>query len=429
MGNFRNLFFSVQKKLKSQVARKGYIVLIDQCVVSAVTFLTSILLARFLNLKDYGIFVLAYAILLFMNTIQEAVVIKPMMVLNASLDGIKLRQYMTSTAFSQLLLGSAIVFLILGASVVSRLCFLKYDFAQICLFLAFVTFAFQSQEFFRRILFARMNFIGGFINDLIGYGLQIIGILFLVCTKQLSTINAFSVIATSFMIAAFIGWFQCRIFLTINIFGFKDVVIKNWTHGKWLLSSNMALWVSGQFYLFVTAFFIGPAGPAILKACQNIIAPTHIVLQSLENLLSSPASRKLRTEGLLTFKRFLKTATKVVLALIVPYCVLVSLYSEGFLKLFYGNQYEGYGIVVILITARYIASSFNRINMIGLRVLHRPSSIFYAYLFASILTIIISIPLVKYFGVIGSAIGALLSGITVFLINRRSFKQSLAEIS
>lgn len=412
--NFKDLVFNVLTRLKSNTAKKGGIAVIDQSIISAVTFLTGILLARFLRPAEYGIFVLAYAIVWFMKGIHEALVINPMMVFSAHLDGAKLRQYMASTGFFQLLLNLLIVFLILGVTVILRSYFPKIRFIQICPVLAFTIFAFQSQEFFRRMLFARMNFIAGFINDLLSYGLQFAGILFLVYAKMLSVVNAFYIVAVSFMVAALFGCFQCRNFLTIDISSFCDVMKKNWRHGKWLLGSNLAFWTSEQSYLFITAFFLGPVGPAILRACQNVVAPTHIILQSLENLLPSTASRKLTTQGLSAFKGFLKTATKIVLGLIISYCLLVSLYPEGFLRIFYRSQYKGYGIIVILIAVQYIIMSLNMINMIALRVLHKAKAIFRSYLFAGILTVIISIPLVKFFGLVGAVVGAILSVSVVF---------------
>lgn len=427
--NPKDLICNILSEFRSQATRKGYIALIDQSLISGVTFFTSVLLARFLRPTEYGAFVLAYAIFLFLNGVQEALVTNPLMVLNAPLEENKLRQYVTSTAIFQVLLGLSFIFLLLGTFAFSSHYFPKFAFVSVFPVLAFVVFAFQAQELFRRVLFARMNFSGGFINDLIAYGCQIIGISFLVYTKSLSIVNAFGVIAISFMIAAFFGCVQCRDFLTGRIFAFKSVMKGNWNQGRWLLGSNLALWISSQSGLFITAFFLGPVGPAVLKASQNIVAPTHIILQSLENLIPSPASRKLATKGRLAFQRFLNKATKVVLTLVIPYLLLVSLYPEWLLKLFYHDQYKRYGIIVVLIAVRYIFASSNMVNMIGLRVLRKSKDIFHAYLYAGILTIIVSIPLVKYFGIIGGAIGALLSSITVFLLNKHSFKKFLTEMT
>ena len=125
---------------------------------------------------------------------------------------------------------------------------------------------------------------------------------------------------------------------------------------------------------------------------------------------------ELTLQRLNEFRKFMRLATKLVLFLIVPYCLLVSLYSEWFLQVFYGGKYKSYGIIVVLIAVRYAANTLAEMNIIALRVLHRPKNVFFAYLASAILTIVISIPLVKFTGITGGAAGISISYMTLFII-------------
>jgi O-antigen/teichoic acid export membrane protein len=332
---------------------------------------------------------------------------------------------MVSTWIFQLLLGGSIVILFFAVSFFYRFYLPKSAFALMCPVLAFAVFAFQSQEFFRRALFSRMYSTAGFVNDIVSYGLQIIGIVILFGLDRLSVINAFYVIGIAASIASIIGYIQCRAFFTKNLSSFKDILKKNWNHGKWLLSSNLAVLVAGQSYLFITAFFLGPIGPAILKVCQSIIAPTHIVLQSLENIIPSTASRKFAKQGIPALKKFLKTISIGILGLMISYCLFASFFGERLLGILYRNQYKGYGIIVTLIGIQYVISSLNRINMIGLRVLGKTQKIFFAYVYTSIVTIILSVLLVKFFGVIGAIFAAICSTSVTFAIIRYHFTKAV----
>ena len=53
--------------------------LADQAVISGVNFLTGILLARYLGLEGFGQFTLAWMAVLFVNALQHATIIAPMM--------------------------------------------------------------------------------------------------------------------------------------------------------------------------------------------------------------------------------------------------------------------------------------------------------------------------------------------------------------
>lgn len=413
---------------QAHIVSRGYIAIADQGIVSAVTFITGIVLARCLAPREYGIFVIAYTVMLFLNGIQAALVVNPLMVLNAGFGKVRLREYLTATGLFQLCLGGALSLGVMLAFFAGSFFFSGAAVLTILPALGLTVFAFQCQEFFRRVLFSQMRFMSGLANDALSYGLQIGCIALLVYAKKVSAVYALYALSLSYFLAALAGWLQCAGLLTSRPAGFLDTVRKNWTHGKWLLGSNLFLWISNQAYLLITAFFVGPIGPAVLKACQNIVAPSHVVLYSLENIVPSSASRILAADGPDAFKRFLRKAARIVLGLVFPYFLIVSLFSESCLRLFYGGKYGGYGAVVVLIAAQYVAGSLNMIDMFTLRALHRPRSIFYSYSIASVLTVVVSIPLVRYFGVIGGAIGALISSIAVFLPNHYASKSYASKL-
>ena len=126
-------------------------------------------------------------------------------------------------------------------------------------------------------------------------------------------------------------------------------------------------------------------------------------------------------------KMFLNKAMVGIVVLIVPYCIVVSIYSEKILSVFYRGQYNGYGVIVVLIGIKYVIESMHRTNVIGLRVLHKPQKVFHAYLFTSILTICVSIPLVKFFGVRGAALGTILSASFALYILRKNFNKTIVN--
>ena len=53
----------------------------DQALVSAMNFLTSAVLTRMLGVHDFGVFSVFYIILQYLNSIQLALIVSPMMTL------------------------------------------------------------------------------------------------------------------------------------------------------------------------------------------------------------------------------------------------------------------------------------------------------------------------------------------------------------
>ena len=65
---------------RSRILRNQWLVS-DQALVSAMNFLTSAVLARMLGVHDFGVFSVFYIILQYLNSIQLALIVSPMMTL------------------------------------------------------------------------------------------------------------------------------------------------------------------------------------------------------------------------------------------------------------------------------------------------------------------------------------------------------------
>src|SRR5271154_3962226 len=78
--------------------------LADQSVVSATNFLTSVMLARFMGLREFGIFALAWMVVLFANSIQNALIVAPMMSVGPQQEDKDKPRYFGAVFFHALLL-------------------------------------------------------------------------------------------------------------------------------------------------------------------------------------------------------------------------------------------------------------------------------------------------------------------------------------
>ncbi len=397
-------------------AKKGYITFIDQSIVSFVHFLTSLLLARFLVPAEFGIWVLAYSVLVFAYGVQHALIISPMMVLGAATKGDDAKNYFTSTGIMQAIFGITVIIIFLITSGILHIIYKKPETTYIFLAMSITSFSFLGQEFFRRTLFAQLKAKEALKNDIVCYGLQIIGIITLFYAGILNAVNTFWIIALSALLAIIYGYYQCHNLLKPRLVLWRSAIKENWDFGKWLLGSTLTTWTSGQAYIFIAAFMLGPIAPAVLRACQNIYGPTHVLLRGVENIFPPMASKKYSEHGIKSLNSFLKKVLLLLAIAIGIYGILASFSANFLLKLLYKNQYSGYGHIVILFAIMYLVSTLMRVPGVGLQAIKKPKGIFYAYLISTIITIVLSIPLIKYFDIVGAAIGILISAIIVNVI-------------
>ena len=143
--------------------------LVDQAMVSGVNFLTGIMTARFLGLKEFGTFTLVWAVVLFFHGLQLAIIVNPMMTIGPKQSSDKLLQYYGAVFTQQIafcVLG--VIFIFLGSFSMSAM-FPHLQILEIVPALIVVTVAFQSQDFLRKYLFTRQRGHLAFINDGISY--------------------------------------------------------------------------------------------------------------------------------------------------------------------------------------------------------------------------------------------------------------------
>ena len=62
--------FQIKGVFFGKTAQKGYISIFDQALVSATKFFIALILARYTHPSHYGIYVMAFAVFIFVNNIQ-----------------------------------------------------------------------------------------------------------------------------------------------------------------------------------------------------------------------------------------------------------------------------------------------------------------------------------------------------------------------
>lgn len=135
--------------------RQAPVALLDQALVSGANFVTGVLLARFLGLKEYGVFAMAWLVVLFFGSIQQSFIIAPLQTLLPKREQEERASLRTSLFLIQLCMGLLAMLLTWGFCHLSTTLFLdQTPLGALTLVLPITVFTFLMNEYFRKLFFS-----------------------------------------------------------------------------------------------------------------------------------------------------------------------------------------------------------------------------------------------------------------------------------
>ncbi|HZN65461.1 MAG TPA: oligosaccharide flippase family protein [Tepidisphaeraceae bacterium] len=400
--------------------RKGSWGIADQMLISGTNFVTMVFLARGLGPAAFGAFSLVYGAMLFVNSIQGALIIQPHSVLCASRKGQACADYTLSTAVAQLFFAAAAAVLSGAAGGVSFLA--GWPTTHLFLALAPCIAAWQLQEFTRRVLYDERRLGAAFANDVISYGGQTAVVATLWALGLLTApIALYAIMATS-ALAAVVGAWQLR----SNLRGrfSRSVFSENWRFGKWLAGAEIGYWASNQFYLYLTGILLGVAATGVLRAGYVIFGPTRILGFFLRTVLPNRFARTLADDGDPAMREQVKLVTSVSAPLMATYCLLVAVFADPLVRLLYGPQFAGHAMVVVLYAVSAFVSLMTCVVTSALRAKQLSRRLFISQLYASLVAAPVGWALIKFLGVEGAVVGIILTNVVVGLSNYLAYRRT-----
>jgi O-antigen/teichoic acid export membrane protein len=382
--------------------------LADQTLVSGVNFLTGILLARYLGIEEFGRYTLVWMSVLFVNSLQHAMINAPMMSIGPKQQEAETPAYYGAIVVQQTVF-SGVVFVSLFAGVHwSGALFPEWQVEALALPLALAALAFLFQDFLRRYFFTRSRQSVAFVIDLVRYGGQIVVLfwLFAISKESVDSARVLWVIAIMAALAALTGMFFVER-TRINTEVLKETAIRHWHFSKWLTASSLMQWTSGNFFLISAGTLLGPTAVGAIRAAQNLMGITHILFQGLENIVPIQASRYYHENGSKRLKAYLRQVMVNGGLATAAVAFTLSVAPEFWLSLVFGDPFAVYGSLVRWYGALYILMFFGLPLRAGLRAIEHVKPIFWGYVATSIFALAAAYPLIRLFDLTGVMFGVL----------------------
>ncbi len=370
--------------------------------------------------EDYGIFVLFFGLYFFLASLHAALVTDPLMVIGAPQSGDAFRAYLSASRRLHAAFCLTAVLALAGGITTLRMAgFVDKGPLPLVVAFAAALLAMLSQSFLRAALFTRDRTWLVLCADLIFSVVQVSAILALAANDTLSNEIVFWAMAVAASMSCLTApW----VFLQSSNEPHRHVLSRNWALGKWLSGTYVADWVTQHGTLFITAGILGVAAPAALKACQNLLAPTHILLMGLDGVLTPAASRRFQRGGERELNSYLCRAGGVCIGLVALYGLTLAVSPEFHLHLLYGGAYSEHGHIVQIMAAQYTIFAIMKPFVIGMKVDGRSRRIFLAYLLIAVTSNLCLLVLLPSLGLTGAAFSIALGALSGCMLLITSYR-------
>jgi O-antigen/teichoic acid export membrane protein len=393
--------------LRGIVANAHIFALTDQAVVSATSFLTTIIIGRFTQPSELGLYSMGLALLASCLCVQEALISTPYAVQRHHSLGTTADRAGTSlaqTGVLAVLVAAAMTITACGlsaAGVGAQLVGLSWTLVAITPFLLL-------REFARRFAFAHLHVGQALILDTAAAAIQLAALVWLGWTGQMSAVTACAALGGAGALTGIMWLYVMRANFMVRADQIPAATKHCWGLGKWLLANQLVLTVQASFVYWLLAWLGGMTATGIYTACMSIALFSNPLILGASNLLT-PSSALAWTEG--GGERLRRESIQASLglgAVLALFCAAVVLFGDVGMHILYpGKEYAGQGHTVTVLALGMLVMAVGTPASSALTSMERPWVIFWSGLWATALTVVLVLSLMPKWGLVGAACGVL----------------------
>jgi O-antigen/teichoic acid export membrane protein len=416
-----------------RVAAVGW-TLADQTIVSGSNFLTIYLLARSMEIEEFGLYMAAWISLLFLVSLQSAMITEPHNVLGPRQNGDQYRRLTTVLATVLLAASLAGALLLIAAGALTH-ALAGGPYGRLLTLLGVIAVPWMAQEYVRRVLYTRSETRAACANDAVSYGLQVAGIVLLIATTHRPSFSAALVIlGGSSLAAVLVGAWQLRnhvSFSGLRIEAGRRVWEEAAEFGKWLLARNLASWCGQYGHGWLLLAMLGPAALGTYKAAEHLLNLVNPLRMAAYSFLPPRGSRVFAEGGIDALRSWVQGVYRSV-GIAFAACVLVlMLFAKPLLDLAYSDRLGSQPLEWIIVLAGLVALlTFARLPMeMAIAATKQSRPLFRVHVWSVPLLVLTGPPLIHLLGIFGVPIsGIIISGVLLALTCRALHRITVAAV-
>jgi O-antigen/teichoic acid export membrane protein len=389
------------------------------------------LLARFLGIEDFGRFTLVWMVAMFVNSLQDAAIIQPMLAVGPKQAKAEAPAYYGTVLVQQLLSGTIAFSLVLIIAQASAAAIPGWAIDGLAVPLAAALLATQLQNFVRRYLFVRGWTITAIIND----GIRYLGQLSMLYVAAIGFATGPTVPMALWItaIAAILGTLHGVLYLEKPIWStqmLRRTTVRHWHIAKWLLPSDLMQWAAAQVFFVTAGIILGASAVGLLRAAQAIVGVVHIIYMGMTNFAPRHASQVLHQQGIEALFHYLKGLTWKIGSILLLLLVLINVNAKNFSRLMYGTGYPDLRYLLLGLSAVYFVPLVSDILGVWALAIESTEVVFISRAVTTAFAAVAAYPLVAFGRLLGVLAGFLLvelirAGIMLTVLRRKAPAQVL----
>jgi len=401
----------VKKLFSSPLILKSGIVTVDQAILSAVNFFISIVLIKNVPIAEFGYYSIAVPVLLFLISIQNAVINAPLSVLLVTKKGPDRQRYAASLCFGQFI--AILPFACFGLIICAALFnfnILRSTQSAIAATLCVAAVGVLFREFLRSYFFAEESPLQALKLDA----------LYAICFSSLIILTLFmsQIDVAAIFILMGISAFLFSLLFSYNLGwrlqrdAIKDSYRENWEFGKWALLGVIVTHIQKHSYLYMLAALLGSVAVAEVSAARLFLMPIMLA-QIGWSKITIPYGSRLREENRVASYFKLQVAASLIFTVGLSLYMVALTALSGFLQSFLltGKYKESLGYLLIW-GAIFIIGSIRQNASCGLLVLKKFDIVSKIDTVTMLVTVVCAFLFIKTYGIMGG-FSALIIGETL----------------
>ena len=359
------------KSLRRLISQSHVLALLDQAVVSATSFVTLIIVARWTDPAQLGAFAIGMSMMGVLALLQHSLVSLPYSIQRHSLrQGTEhacvslIQSGLFCVAGLGLVAAGALALAIYGVPPASR--------DEVWALAGLMPF-FLIKEFARDFEFAHLRFARALKLDLAVTFLQLFALGCLAWTGRMSTRAAYEAMSVCCAVPA-----GCWLYVNRSEFEFRagqvrKIMKQSWDLGKWLFVSNSAGLVQGYATHWLSMLIAGAAVTGIYAACMSIVSLANPLLFGLYNVLTPKSILTWKHGGGAGLWRQAIKDVALLGALMGSVFIAVVFVGDNVMSLLYpGNEYQGHARLIAVLAFATVVSALALPAANGLAAMERP---------------------------------------------------------
>lgn len=407
---------------------RGFWALADQGLFAGSNFAVNICLARWLPEASYGAFATAYACFLFLGVFHTALLTEPMLVFGSGryrdrLEpylGWLLRRHARFCVVAGLMLAAAGAAAQVGG----------HGLLAQALFALALTQPAQLLPWMLR----DANYIGGHPRDSAAGGacyLLVIGVVLFTLARldRLTIVTGILAMGTAALAASALFVWRLRVPIFGAIAAPPGAAADHWRYGRWAIATGLTHYIPQNLPLLLVPMILGYAAGGTLKALLNLTVPFVIAGWAFSTLVVPVLVARRNTRE---FGQVAAVAAGVLVVIAALAWLPVALFNRQTLDLIYDGRFSEEARLLWLIGLIPLLTGPTSIMAAALRALERPDRVFYAHLTASIVLVVVGLPLLTTIGLPGM-IGGMVAGqvaqvLVIWLTSRNLLRAAVAPV-